>query len=68
MDNCPHCGKPLTEEVKRPEGCVCEAGEWGDPLNLPPVCGEFEGDRNMTCEKCEHDYECHAEAKQAATS
>lgn len=61
---CPHCGGKLEPEVKRHEGCVCDNMEWGDPYNLPPVCDKFDGDDvGKNCTRCEHDYECHAEAR-----
>lgn len=60
---CPHCGERIEPEVKRPDGCICDANEWGTPYNLPPVCDKFEGDTVwQNCTRCEHDYECHAEA------
>lgn len=62
ITHCPHCGKQLEPEVKRPNGCVCKSEEWADPYNLPPVCDGFEGDTKQICNRCEHDYECHAKA------
>ena len=44
ITHCPHCGERIEPEVKRPDGCICDANEWGDPYNLPPVCDKFEGD------------------------
>lgn len=67
MTHCPHCGEKLEPEVKRPDGCICDNNEWGDPYNLPPVCDKFEADHvGMNCTRCEHDYECHAEARSNA--
>jgi hypothetical protein len=67
ITHCPHCGERIEPEVKRPDGCICDANEWGDPYNLPPVCDKFEGDNvGQNCTRCEHDYECHAEARSNA--
>ena len=64
MTHCPHCGEKLEPEVKRPDGCICDNNEWDDPYTLPPVCDKFEADHvGMNCTRCEHDYECHAEAR-----
>lgn len=64
MTHCPHCGEQLEQDVKRPDGCICDNNEWGDPFNLPPVCDKFEADHvGMNCTRCEHDYGCHTEAR-----
>lgn len=63
ITHCPHCGERIEPEAKRPDGCICDANEWGTPYNLPPVCDKLEGDTVwQNCTRCEHDYECHAEA------
>jgi hypothetical protein len=69
MTHCPHCGARLEEPVvQRPAGCVCDANEWNDPFNLPPVCDSFNGDDiGQNCIKCEHDYECHSHSKESIT-
>lgn len=67
ITHCPHCGERIEPEVKRPDGCICDVYEWGDPYNLPPVCDKFEGHNiGQNCTRCEHDYECHAEARSNA--
>lgn len=63
LTHCPHCGKQLEPEINRPAGCICDAGEWNDPRNLPPVCDKFDADHvGRNCNRCEHDYGCHSEA------
>lgn len=58
--HCPHCGKPLEQEAKRPQGCCCDTGEWDNPFDIPPVCAEFQGaDTALRCTRCEHDFGCH---------
>ena len=67
---CADCGKWECEHhtfvpTSKPDGCVCDAQEWGDPTHLPPVCDKYDGpeDHSTNCDKCEHDFECHKEAK-----
>lgn len=68
ITHCPHCGERREQEVKRPDGCICDAKEWSDPYNLPPVCDKFEADYiGGNCTRCEHDYGCHAEARSNAS-
>lgn len=64
---CPHCLKEvepegLIESYQVPKGCVCDPREWGDPKNIPPVCGQFEPmdepDEKL-CLHCEHEQGCH---------
>lgn len=60
MADAPHCGTcTCKHSAQRPPGCVCNAGEWGDPTHLPPICDEHKGDRDENCDECEHDFECH---------
>lgn len=40
--------------------CKCDAGTWGDPQNIPAVCGHYNGDAEEYCANCEHDRACHA--------
>lgn len=63
---CPHCGSVIEPaNYNRPTGCVCNAGEWDDPENIPPVCDGFVGENHdINCGRCEHDYECHGINKQ----
>lgn len=72
---CQRCGQPTCREcatcgemecdhhsfvpVGRPVNCVCAAGEWRDPENIPQACPEHQGDPEQNCLRCEHDLECH---------
>ncbi len=48
------------EPPKIPEGCVCDVLEWGDPTDIPRVCGSFENmDYEPLCRNCEHEEACH---------
>ncbi len=49
--------------VVKPEGCCCDAREWGNPQKLPPVCSKFDGITSDHCNNCEHDYACHKEGQ-----
>lgn len=65
--HCPHCHKevePQDLEVrfKIPKGCICEPHDWGDPDNIPAICGEFipfSDDEPELCMNCEHEKPCH---------
>ena len=58
---CVHCGeiyeKHCEFEAAMPDGCVCPTGEWG--AYVFDVCAAFVGE-GATCDRCEHDRECHA--------
>lgn len=66
---CRHCGQEehehhAFEPIKIPEGCKCDWDDWGDPINIPPVCDEWtEGPYSdpSLCGNCEHPRECHKE-------
>ena len=61
MTHCPHCRERLTPP-RKPAGCVCDAGEWRDPDNIPTPCAAYDGDGVRNCDICEHDKECHLPA------
>jgi hypothetical protein len=62
---CVHGGLPEEEHHSfqapgRPsEACVCDAGTWGNPSRIPPVCDGFTGTEESYCLNCEHDMRCH---------
>ena len=61
---CATCGKQQCEHhefvpINRPPNCVCEALEWKDPANLPPICKQYVGNGQTNCQICEHDIACH---------
>jgi uncharacterized protein YoaH (UPF0181 family) len=64
MTHCPHCHERLTPP-RKPDGCVCDAGEWRDPDRIPPACGAYDGDGLRHCRTCEHGKECHLPATNA---
>lgn len=53
----------MQEWCKKNDFRLMLGGEWGNPAELPPICDSFVGNHSKNCEKCEHDYECHKEAK-----
>ena len=63
---CVECGQRQSEHHafvagKKPASCVCEAREWGNPFDIPPVCRRFEplDEDPGRCVRCEHDKACH---------
>ncbi len=62
---CATCGRcecdhhPFIPVVRQSKACVCDAMEWEDPSNIPPVCDCYVGDGHKNCKICEHDVECH---------
>jgi hypothetical protein len=51
----------MCAEYKRPDGCVCQDGEW--ECQPGPVCSEYTpfryGHHPDWCKTCEHGPECH---------
>lgn len=46
--------------AKMPDGCQCDAGEWGDKIT--PICGRKRAEiLAPRCADCEHDQDCHSE-------
>lgn len=65
---CSECGQHRDTHhafvaTKRPEGCVCELMDWGDPKNIPPPCPEFLGIVDGLCQTCEHEENCHKSSR-----
>jgi hypothetical protein len=66
MEVCARCGQPEYVHhafipVQLPKGCVCLPSTWDEPQNIPDVCKEHLGLRDVPCECCSHDYECHSQ-------
>jgi hypothetical protein len=66
MDFCARCGDPEHAHhefipARRPKGCVCLPSTWDEPQNISEPCKEHLGPRDVYCERCEHDYECHSQ-------
>lgn len=64
-DLCACCWRPRHEhcvftEIKKPEGCLCDPQDGWATAIIPPVCDKFTGDPDEYCEKCEHEFKCHA--------
>jgi hypothetical protein len=66
-ETCSICGRPESEHHefkagRKPKTCVCDADQWVNPYDIPPVCEKFKGDSNDEyCETCEHDKKCHVD-------
>lgn len=63
---CAICGQPEAEHhefvpVKQPTGCVCEPEGWSNPVDIPPMCDQYDGDGDGVCLRCQHDKGCHAQ-------
>jgi hypothetical protein len=64
---CPHClheihgYSDLIEIYQKPDGCICDPLDWGDPDEIPPICEKFEPntDQELFCVNCEHEKGCH---------
>ena len=61
---CIICGMPEDEHHEpqwrqQPDACCCDPLEWSVEI-IPPPCGGYVGNGVKSCERCEHDPECHS--------
>lgn len=49
--------------IKAPKGCRCDIHDWGDPMNIPEICLNYEECPDILaaqfCKNCEHEKGCH---------